>query len=114
MKLSLLTFIAASLFVGSSYANTSDEFDIYYYRQPNFEEQAGSQHGTISRGESAGRPRANMSHIQSIQAPEWLQVTIFSGYAYSGQAFTTLGNAELIDPPFTVHSIKYKNTNQAD
>ncbi|CAO3637655.1 unnamed protein product [Cunninghamella blakesleeana] len=109
MKFSLATLITTSLFVASSLAA---DFKVTYYHEPNFNDEAGFQQGSIETGGRLGRPNANLTDIQSIKADDWLKVVVYSGYAYGGSSLTFLGSQSSVDIPFTIHSIKLYNTQQ--
>lgn len=85
-----------------------EKFCIYFYKQPNYRTQAGFICGSLGGpGDHAARPSANMPVVQSLKAPNWLQVTLYNGKGFSGESKMFLGNKQSISPGFNVQSFKF-------
>jgi hypothetical protein len=85
-----------------------EDFCIHFYKQPNYRTQAGFICGSLKgQGDHAARPSADMPLVQSLKAPNWLQVTLYNGKGFSGDSQTFLGNKQVISPGFNVQSFKF-------
>ncbi|KAI8069956.1 hypothetical protein BC940DRAFT_331959 [Gongronella butleri] len=98
--------------VGLVFAQGDDNyFCVNFFKEPNYKTDEGVSCRELAPGTGAGSPRGNM-HVRSLQAPDFIEVTLFDNYYYKGKSVTYKGNQEDI-PEFTVHSVKYKNTKTA-
>jgi hypothetical protein len=99
-------FFALTVFayVSHVYAD-GDDFCVYFYKQPNQEEEAGFICGELGAGEHVGRPNSNIPVVASLTAPDWMEIVLYNEKYYKGTEHVGQGN-QAITPAFNVQSFK--------
>ncbi|KAF9142378.1 hypothetical protein BG015_000942 [Linnemannia schmuckeri] len=103
--------IALAVLAYASHVYASDDdFCIYFYKEPHYQEQAGFICGSLGEGEHVGRPSTNMPVVASLTAPDWMQVTLYEKKAYKGTPNIFQGDQDAIAPVLNVQSFKLYHT----
>ncbi|KAG0269481.1 hypothetical protein DFQ27_003393 [Actinomortierella ambigua] len=92
-------------YAGLVYAG-DDDFCVYFYKEPNYVDQAGFICGALSAGELVGRPNSNIPVVASIAAPHWMKLDLYTKKAYKGKRRTLRGANDKISPALNVQSFK--------
>jgi hypothetical protein len=107
MKISVLFSVLLVPFLVQ--AQEGDSFEIMFYGKPNYKGKSiGIISGTVAPDSGAGTPRGNMT-VSSFNAPDWLQVTLFTGPYWSGSTKVFVGSQKKVSPSFNVRSVKWKH-----
>ncbi|ORX46556.1 hypothetical protein DM01DRAFT_1339553 [Hesseltinella vesiculosa] len=109
MKMQSMLVVLLACILGMVMA---EDFCVYYYKNPNYQDEAGFTCASVNPGETFGSHSANLD-VRSFKAPEWLQVTLYSKYYWGGKSVSFTGQQGDINPGFTVHSVRVKNTKTA-